>query len=104
VGSVSAGDFLTVEEAVERLDVFEMVEYDANDEPMPGPGLKRVHTFLGGRGLTIGADWDLADVIAEMGRYRPEPSGPSATAMGHGIVLADGRPSPLFLATKAGKR
>ncbi len=62
------------------------------------PEGEHIHTFRGGAGIAIGCDMDRADIITLFEKFTPELSGPTATAMKHGIVLNDG--SALFIATK----
>lgn len=59
------------------------------------PEGEKVHTFRLSGFVLIGADWDRADLIAEMERHGVELSGPRAAAAGHGLVLFD--PDPLFI-------
>lgn len=60
---------------------------------------ERIHTFRGGSGIMIGADWDRADIIAAIKKYGAELSGPIATRMGHGMLLTD-KTGLLFIETQ----
>ncbi len=86
-------DELTVEEAMQRLDVID--DYDPGDGPKPC-----VHTLRSpGVGMAIGAHWSLQNVRALMEKFGVAESGQNAEQMGHGLVVIDDV-SPLFLATK----
>lgn len=58
----------------------------------------RVHTFRNPAGILVGADWDVADLIALIRVRGCELAGKTASSMRHGLVLFDG--SRLFIATK----
>jgi len=47
-----------------------------------------IHTFRG-QVVPIGADCPRASILAAMDKYAFELSGPTATAMGHGMVFRD---------------
>jgi hypothetical protein len=73
---------LTVEEAIAMLAEGEIV-----------------HTFRGGNGIILGADWNRADVLRAICETdRRELSGELATAMKHGLCINSG--GPLFIATR----
>jgi len=58
-----------------------------------------IHTFRGGVGMMIGADWDRADVVTAIREtQRRELSGAVASAMGHRLCIAAGG-ALLFIAT-----
>ena len=61
-----------------------------------------VHTFRNSSFALIGADWKREDLLDAFKTYKPELSGASATAMGHGLVFID-KHGPVFVETKAGK-
>ena len=84
---------VTWEEALERLEI--EPDYDPGGGPCPC-----VHTFLDGGTALLGAHWSLDDVKAAADDYGIEESGPSATAMHHGLVILTDNIGPLFLATK----
>ena len=77
-------EFITHEQAIGML----------GDEPY-------IHTFIPSGFAMIGADRKREDVIEEIKKGKPELTGPFATAAGHGIVLCEGRTTPLFIATKS---
>ena len=58
----------------------------------------RVHTFRNSVGILVGADWDVADVIAAVRAHGCELSGEMATKMRHGLVFFDEH-GPCFLRT-----
>lgn len=62
------------------------------------PEGNQIHTFRGGGFMIIGADWKRSTLLGAMKKYGVELSGPSATSMGHELVLNDS--SYLFIATK----
>lgn len=67
-------------------------------EQMIGDG-ERIHTFRNpAAGVMLGCDWDRADILDHVKKYGAELSGPSATAMKHGLVLMDDT-GPLFIET-----
>jgi hypothetical protein len=58
-----------------------------------------VHTFRGGGGMMLGADWKREQVERAIRETdHRELAGPMATAMGHGLVINSG--GALFVATK----
>lgn len=59
-----------------------------------------VHTFRGSAFMALGADWPRQAVMdAIRTTDRCERAGPMATAIGHGLVIAEGG-RPLFIATR----
>ena len=58
-----------------------------------------IHTFRGGSGIMIGADWKRESIIEAFKTRKPELSGQFATAMGHGIAFFDDN-GALFVKTK----
>lgn len=58
-----------------------------------------IHTFRGGGGMLLGADWRRAKILEAIEKYGVELAGPTATAMKHGLVLFDDR-GALFIATR----
>lgn len=59
-----------------------------------------VHTFRQpAPGMLVGTDWDRDEVIAHIGFHGAELSGPTATGMGHGLVIRD-LVGVLFVETK----
>lgn len=59
-----------------------------------------IHTFVQGGMALIGADWRRDQIIGEIRRCGAELSGEQATMMKHGLVITEGRVSPLFIATR----
>lgn len=94
---------LTEEDALSRINVWEeeiWSEYDDEGEGIGEPHIRKVvHTFLGGVGMLMGADWDLADIEAAIRKHGCELAGPVMTRMHHGIVLFDEH-GMVFIATK----
>ncbi len=62
------------------------------------PDGDRIHTFRGGGGLMLGADWDRPELEQCIRDNECELSGPAATSMGHGLFVHDGR--GLFVDTR----
>jgi hypothetical protein len=58
-----------------------------------------IHTFRGGGAMLIGADWRRKQILCAIEKHGAELSGPTATAMRHGLVLFDDR-GALFIATR----
>lgn len=74
--------FLTAEEALAML-----------------PDGEYIHTFRGGNGMMIGADWTREQIVAAIRETdHRELAGALATAMGHGLVIRSN--GTLFVATK----
>lgn len=65
-----------------------------------------IHTFIN-NGILIGADWSREDILDKLRKSTIELSGPTATAMGHGIAAysVDGKSYKglLFIETNAEK-
>lgn len=53
-------------------------------------------------GVLVGADWDRDELLSLMRESACELAGETATSMGHGLVVWDGK-RPLFVATKGGQ-
>lgn len=60
---------------------------------------EHVHTFVQSGAVLIGADWGRPKLLALMRESACELAGDTATSMGHGLVVWDGK-RPLFVATK----
>lgn len=91
-------------EALKRLDVFDHVDRDEDDNPIPGSNQLLVHTFVQSGPMLLGADWSFEDV-AELLKERPcYEAGANAQRMRHGLVVDRGDQRALFLATKEGTR
>lgn len=65
------------------------------------PVCEYVHTFRGGRGVMVGADWKRSDVVAHITEHGAELAGENATRMGHGIVILEPDGGALFVETQA---
>ena len=77
------------------------ITYEQAQELMPDGEM--IHTFLrSGIPMLIGADWHREDVENEIRKYGVELSGPTATAMKHGLVVIRDRKDggPLFIQTR----
>lgn len=78
-------------------DEREPVSYERAVE-MIGDG-ELIHTIRNSAaGLLLGADWDRADLLKAIAKHGAELSGPSASAMNHGLLLIDDH-GPLFIET-----
>jgi hypothetical protein len=62
----------------------------------------KVHTFRSSPGVLIGADWSKQKLLKAIKKFGIAESGPSAVAMGHGLVLIDEH-GPLFIETRSEK-
>lgn len=65
------------------------------------PG-RSIHTLRQSGNVLFGADWTRGMILRALKTFGPEFSGPTATAMDHGIVLIDKR-GPLFIETVTGQ-
>lgn len=63
------------------------------------PDGEAIHTFRQSPLCLIGADWTRQQVVAAIGRWGAELSGPAATKAGHGLVVIDDQ-GPVFIATR----
>ena len=83
---------ISIEEAMERLDI--IPDYDQGDGPEP-----HVHTLRQAGPALLGAHWQLTEIVAAAEKYGIEEAGMKAEQLKHGLVIIDDN-GPCFLATK----
>lgn len=59
-----------------------------------------VHTFRSTGMALIGCDWDRQDILDAIKHWPCEVGGPMCRQMRHGLVIHDGKPSPLFVSVR----
>lgn len=87
---------VAVDEAIRRLAV--IPDYDPGDGPKPC-----VHTLADSPIGLLGAHWSVDAARAFMEEHGVEESGPSATAMQHGLVVVGGGRTIFFETVKVGE-
>lgn len=62
----------------------------------------RVHTYVEGGVMLLGADWDRDEALRFLRVGKPQLAGPAASGMGHGLVARrlNGDGTPVFFATR----